>query len=139
MVQGYLDYAKYGLVLASAVTEAIKAYRKEQDVLGRFFEEECEFKPKDFVDSRVSPRYSAERGSVHRGFILVREKQVRVVLNNKLFKAEIGNRFQDRIQERQVTVENKKQEWRWVGVTTENSSMDGGAGGSSTEKNVSRK
>jgi len=88
MVQGYLDYAKYGLVLASPVTEAIKAYRKEQDVLGRFFEEECDFKPKDFV--------------------LVREKQVRVVLNNKLFKAEIGNRFQNRIQERQVSVENKK-------------------------------
>jgi hypothetical protein len=73
MVQGYLDYAKYGLVLASAVPEAIKAYRKEQHVLGRLFEEECEFKPKDFVDSRVSPRYSAERLCTPRFHLSARE------------------------------------------------------------------
>ena len=131
MVNGYLDYAKHGLVLASAITEAIDEYKKEQDIMSRFFEEDCEFRPQDFTDTKVNPRYSIGREELYQRFRTWCEKsQVRTVPNVVQFKSEIKNRFANQIQEKKISVtvwvidrdrtrkKKKQQEWRWVGVTT---------------------
>jgi putative DNA primase/helicase len=110
MIRGYSDYVKHGLVLASTVSKAVEAYRKDQDVLGRFFEEQCEF----------GPDYSSGREELYRAFCLWCETaRVRTALNNKQFKTEILARFSDRIKEKQMYLkDSKKQERRWKGVAT---------------------
>jgi putative DNA primase/helicase len=112
MVRGYLDYAENGLFRAPAVLEAIAEYRKEQDVMERFFEAECE----------IGAAYSITREALYLAFSHWCEREkVRVAPNLKKFKNEIVTRFNDRIKEKQVLVKGskpKKQEWRWVGIDT---------------------
>jgi putative DNA primase/helicase len=43
MVEGYLDYAKNGLVKAAVVEQDAQTYRKEQDLIEQFLEATCEF------------------------------------------------------------------------------------------------
>lgn len=109
MVQGYVDYVENGLVLAPIVLKSIEEYRKEQDVLERFFEAECDF----------APEYSVGREMLYLAFeSWCEDNHVRVVPPIKQFKAAIVARYPDRLREKQVTVGPKKQEWRWLGVDT---------------------
>lgn len=113
MVRGYCDYAQNGLALAPVVLADIEQYRKEQDVLERFFDAECEF-GKDLHVGREA-LYIAFRSWCER-------VKVRTVPGVKSFKQELTARFQDRVREKQLWVtdskQKRKQEWRWVGVDT---------------------
>ena len=44
-VQGCLAWQRQGLSAPSLITDAVRAYRKESDTLGRFIEEDCEVRP----------------------------------------------------------------------------------------------
>jgi putative DNA primase/helicase len=110
MVRGYLDYAKHGLFKAPIVLRAIDEYRKDQDVLERFFEAKCEF-----------GQHSIRRDELFQAFDAWCESQKVRRIDVKKFKNEIVTRFSDRIKEKQMAVKGakpKKQEWRWVGIDT---------------------
>ena len=121
MVRGYLDYAHSGLVLAPIIKEAIAAYREEQDLLKRFFADNCEFGTKA-QNAHHAYEYSVGREAFYSNFRNWREKQHLTLMNETSFKNEIKTRFKDRIEENQIRIPKSpgstetKQVWHWVGV-----------------------
>jgi putative DNA primase/helicase len=117
MVRGYVDYVQNGLFLAPVVMKAKEQYRKEQNVIERFFEERCEFDP-EYSEHRVNLQYSIGRDELYAGFAQwCRDNGVRIIPPVKMFKTDIKEHFKERMREQKVSV-HKKQEMRWLGVNT---------------------
>lgn len=112
MVHGYVDYVQNGLFLAPIVMEAKEQYRKEQNILERFFDDRCEF----------GPDHNIGKEHLYMAFEeWCKDSAVRVIPPITKFKTEIESRFNDRICEKRITVmagSDKRQERRWVGVNT---------------------
>jgi len=106
MVDGYLDYAKHGFYKAPVILKAIAAYRKEQDVLERFFEEKCEF----------GPTFTVGKAIVHSSFSDWCETNHLRGMRSQLFHDQLVTRFADRIKEDRAQTE--KRERVWLGVRT---------------------
>jgi P4 family phage/plasmid primase-like protien len=112
MIEGYMDYAANGIFKAPSVQQAIKEYRHEQDIYGRFFEEECAF----------DPQYSIRRDALYNNFKNwfeeVKGGTARAP-SAKNFKAELLKRY-TAVYEGKVKVtakgEKSKQEHRWKGI-----------------------
>jgi putative DNA primase/helicase len=109
MIEGYLDYAVNGLFKAPVVLDAIEKYRHEQDVFGRFFEEECDF------DKRWSIRKDELYFAFTGWFEQDKSKAARAPSAAK-FSQELLKR---EVREGKVTVSRSPQvqERRWIGVT----------------------
>lgn len=61
-IEGCLEWQSKGLAEPAAVTDAVKTYREEEDALGEFFAEYCEFGSPDL------PRYRAKRGTIRKAY-----------------------------------------------------------------------
>ena len=113
MIEGYMDYAANGMFKAPVVLQAINDYRHEQDIYGRFFEEECVF------DSKYSIRRDTLYNTFKSWFEEIKGGAARVP-SVKNFKSELLKRYET-VHEGKVTVKGggakQTQEHRWIGIS----------------------
>ncbi len=111
MIEGYLDYAEHGIFKAPVVLAAIAEYMHEEDIFGRFFEEECAF------DKKYSIRRDTLYDNFARWFEETKGGKARVP-TAKNFKIELLKRYKA-VQEGKVWVKHEgkaRQEHRFKGV-----------------------
>ncbi len=112
LIDGYMDYAKNGIVKAPIVLETIAEYQHEQDVFGRFFEDECEF----------GKQFSVRRSYLYSAFtrwFAEDQGETAHPPSDKKFKKVLMAKYKEKIREGKVTTgadAQRKQEHRFVGI-----------------------